>query len=1233
MHVRLFQKGKISVGPTGQADHQPSAEIVFIGAHDTELRLLAEAHRALGAGAPSLTLTNYLTLADPQAIDPYIAETLSAARIVVLRQIGGEGYWPDGVEALRAWAQAKPDRQLAFVPGGSAWDENYARRGTLAPDRTRLLWRYLSEGGARNCRHFLQALAALTGGMAEPLPQDFPPPEPMPVAGFVTEADAAPADAMLILYRSLAQAGDLEPVDALRGALAARGLRLSALFVSSLKDAAARAVVASALGVAQPAVIINATAFAADTADLFRDIPVLQTAFAGQPRRDWAASARGMGPSDLAMHVVMPELDGRIFTAPVAFKTKIAWDAEAHHVPTVLQSDPAQITALAARAAALVALRRAPPRERRVAIILANYPNRDGRLANGVGLDTPQSCADLITALAGRGYAVDDAPRSSSALMALLTQRTTNASGKPGAAAMRWRLADYRAAFARLPAELQAQVQARWGEPEADPHAADGALALALHRFGNLVLGIQPARGYDIDPAATFHDPALVPPHRYIATYLWLREAFTAHAVVHLGKHGNLEWLPGKAVGLSQACWPAALLGPLPNIYPFIVNDPGEGVQAKRRTSAVIVDHLTPPLTRAELHGDLARLEALVDEYALAADLDPRRARRLADEIAGFAGTLRLDEDTALNAGLAVEERVRRVDAHLCDLKEMQIRDGLHVFGAAPAGRLRRDLAIAIARVARAGDAPEARSLHRAMAADLGLGDFDPLTRDLAAPWTGPRPSVLAATAPWRTAGDTVERLEMLAEALVGGEKPCRAEWVRTSAVLEWIGVSLLPAIDACGEAETAAILTALDGRHVMPGPSGAPSRGRPDVLPTGRNFYAVDPRALPTPAAFAIGKASAEALVSRHWDETGEWLRSVAFSAWGTANMRTGGDDVAQALALLGCQPVWEPGSSRVTGFEILTPSALKRPRVDVTFRVSGLFRDAFPTQMDLIDSAVRAVAALDEDEEQNPIAAAVKRDARLLRREGRPTEDARRLAGARVFGAMPGAYGAGLQAPIDSGAWGSRSELADVYLAWSSYAYGGGQDGQRERAAFERRLKEADAVLQTQDNREHDMLDSDDYYQFMGGLAASIETLSGRKVPVYHTDTSRSEDPKVRTLGEEIGRVVRGRAANPKWIAGVMRHGYKGAFEMAATLDYLFAFAATTDAAKSHHFDQLFDAYIADPAVLDFIRASNPDALKEMADRFDEAIRRGLWQPRLNSTKDILQALAASEPERNQA
>jgi cobaltochelatase CobN len=666
----------------------------------------------------------------------------------------------------------------------------------------------------------------------------------------------------------------------------------------------------------------------------------------------------------------------------------------------------------------------------------------------------------------------------------------------------------------------------------------------------------------------------------------------------------------------------------------------------------------------------LVELEGLADEYFEAAGLDPRRCKPIRDAILERLRALGLDKDCGILVDEPAESALAKLDRHLCELKELQIRDGLHLFGISPIAGLLTDLLVAIARLPRRqGQGPD-QSFLRALARDLGLpAEFDPLAADYAAPWTGPKPAALleigsptptptlpppgggggnlmlrqaqhedsrnglilslskdagrAALGPWRNAGDTVERLEILARSLVAGECEPAAGWRETRAVLDWIARDLKPAVERSGAAETAALLAGLDGRFVKPGPSGAPSRGRPEVLPTGRNFYSVDTRAVPTPTAWQLGWKSASLLLERHRQEHGAWPQALALSAWGTANMRTGGDDIAQALALIGVRPRWDQGSARVAGFEILPLSLLARPRVDVTLRVSGFFRDAFPAQIDLFDSAVRAVAALDEPPAENPLAERVRIERERLEGEGLSRAEAGRRAGFRVFGSKPGAYGAGLQALIDERGWRDRGDLAKAYLAWGGYAYGDGAAGEAAPRLFEARLARVEAVLHNQDNREHDLLDSDDYYQFEGGMAAAVAALSGRAPIVYHNDHSRPESPAIRTLAEEIARVVRGRAANPKWIRGVMRHGYKGAFEMAATVDYLFAFAATTGAVGDHHFDALYEAYLGDPAVARFLEEANPAARDEMAARFEEAIERRLWQPRSNSVREALLAM----------
>uniref|UniRef100_Q07PF6 Cobaltochelatase subunit CobN n=1 Tax=Rhodopseudomonas palustris (strain BisA53) TaxID=316055 RepID=Q07PF6_RHOP5 len=1267
MHLKLDTSGGIDDGEVARDLGQSSAEIVVLSAADSDLAAFGAARASLPQNFPSLQFTNLLALGHPASVDLYVERTLCNARFVLLRMLGGESYWPHGVDSLRRDALAR-GAQFGCIPGETEWNAALAARGTIAPEHAQALWRYCREGGVDNAALALRYAAFLIGRGDKPDAA-----QPMPAAGFWQPAPIDPErpNTFIIFYRALLQGGDTAAIEALRQALAARGLNAICVYVTSLKDARSAAFVDAALTAHPPDIIVNATAFATGTAADDSGVlsqancPVLQVAQAGMSREAWEKSSRGLNPRDLAMHVVLPEVDGRIFAHAIAFKQRV--DADGEFAPTLYRPLDDRVQATADLAQAWVGLRRTAREKRRVGIVLANYPNRDGRLGNGVGLDTPQSLAVVLQALASHGYRLDGAPTDAVALLRVLQDGPTNelddrAARRGGVA---WPLADYQTAFATLPISIQRAVEARWGEPAQDPHVADGAFRLGLHRFGNVTIGVQPARGYEIDPASSFHDPDLMPPHHYLAFYLWLRREAGIHALIHLGKHGNLEWLPGKSAGLSRDCCPDALIGALPHLYPFIVNDPGEGIQAKRRSAAVIIDHMTPPLARAELHDEMARLESLVDEYAMAADLDPKRADAIAEDILSLARAQRLDSEVAIDRDTSTLDALRALDAHLCDLKEMQIRDGLHVFGRTPPLPQQHELLVSIARLPRSDLKPEDASLHRALAHDLGLGDFDPLSRDLAVPYGGRRPAVLAALSarPWRIAGDTVERIEALALALVADNNPfapswpglsrpstsfdahglqdvdarderghdesgakaiaitCDPSWTRTRAVLDWIDASLRPAIESCGDHELRALLAGLDGEFVRPGPSGAPSRGRPDVLPTGRNFFAVDVRAVPTPSAWRIGQLSAERLIEAYWQREGEWPRAIALSAWGTANMRTGGDDVAQALALIGARPVWEQGSGRVTGFAITPLSELQRPRVDVTFRVSGLFRDAFPTQIDILTSAIRAVAELDEPDDANPIAAHVRARAKTLQSAGLSHEAARRQATLRVFGAKPGAYGAGLQTLIDEGVWNTRDDLAQNYLDWGGFAYGGGAEGEGARDDFAAQLAGVDLVTQAQDNREHDILDSDDYYQFIGGLAAAVESLRGRAPRIAHLDSSRPEAPIARSLDHEISRVVRGRAANPKWISGAMRHGYKGATEIAATVDLLFGFAAATDAVANHHFDQLYAAYLEDDAVRDFMREANPAALREMAARFNEAIRRGLWTPRANRAADLIQ------------
>ncbi|MCB2055770.1 MAG: cobaltochelatase subunit CobN, partial [Geminicoccaceae bacterium] len=908
MHLLRAQPGDIDDGAEAVDLGQDPAEIVFAGHADTELALLARCHARI-EDPPGLRLANLARLTHHLSVDTYVARTVAGAGLVVLRLLGGVASWAYGVERVVLTCR-RHGIPLVLLTGSDEDDPALAERSTVGDERRAALWAYLAQGGAENGRRFLLAARALLRDDAWPEPA-----EPVARAGLYRRAEPGGGPLLVVVfYRALLMAEDLAPVDALIREAAACGLRVTAVFVQSLKDPVARAFLDDLLTEEPPDVVVNLTGFAVSQPGAVHEpgpldrigAVVLQAVAAGTTRERWRASAQGLSARDLAMSVVLPEVDGRVFTRAIAFKSARARIEATQSDLVALEPLSDRVRFVVAQAAAWARLRRSPAGARRVALLLANYPNQDARLANGVGLDTPESAAVVMRALEEAGYVVSGCPESGRALMDMLRAGPTNA---------RRRTSDVRldrAAYARfsdaLPEELRSAVVARWGAVEKDPAFRDGAFHLALHRMGNVVVGIQPARGYEVDPKATYHDPALVPPHGYIAFYAWLRTQFDAHAIVHLGKHGNLEWLPGKALGLSAACWPEAVLGPLPHLYPFIVNDPGEGSQAKRRTSAVVVDHLTPPLTRAESYGPLRDLEALVDEYYDAAGQDPRRLDLLRGQIHEMMALHSLDEDAGIEEGEEEDAALVKLDAWLCDLKERQIRDGLHVFGRSPEGRQETDLLVAVAR----GQRP---SLIRTLADDLALGGFDPLACDMAQPWTGPRPEVLAALSDdlWRSVGDTVERLELLAVAVVEGRvlPPGPASAARLAAMEE----TLCRSLRACGPAEIESLLTGLDGRFVAPGPSGAPTRDRADVLPTGRNFYAVDTRSVPTPAAWTLGWRSAVRLLDRYRQEHGSWPERIGLSAWGTANMRTGGDDIAQALALIGVKPVWEHGSRRVTG------------------------------------------------------------------------------------------------------------------------------------------------------------------------------------------------------------------------------------------------------------------------------------------------------------------------------
>ncbi len=1244
MHLLQAQPGAIADGSEAIDLGQTQGDIVIVSAADTELASLVQARQVIGDDYPSLRLANLMQLSHNMSVDLYIDNIISEAKIVVARILGGAGYWPYGVEQLRAVCKQK-NIPLVLLPGDDQPDAELAAHSSVSQEAYHRIWQYFIHGGPDNSRNLLCYVSAL-------IEKNFEWVEPKPLLRsgiywpgldnpnledlkkeWIEEAPVA----AIVFYRALLQAANLTPVDALVKSLRAKGINPLPLYCASLKEPISAGIVSTLLLEANTGIILNATGFAISTPGAARketpfdvvDAPILQVIFSGGNEAGWREGLNGLSARDIAMNVALPEVDGRILSRAVSFKSEARYDDVTQSSVVSYQEVPDRIDFVAELAVGWLKLRNTKSSDRKIALIMANYPNRDGRMGNGVGLDTPAGTIEVLKAMAREGYDVADIPEHGNALVERMAEGPTNAAVDGRIIRSTISLEAYQRFWNGLPEAVKNSIEDRWGGPETDPFFMSEKTAFAVSAFhcGNVIVGLQPARGYNINPVDTYHSPDLVPPHGYLAFYAWLRQEEKVDAIVHMGKHGNMEWLPGKSLALSRECIPEAVFGPMPHLYPFIVNDPGEGTQAKRRSQAVIIDHLTPPLTRAESYGPLADLEQLCDEYYEAAGVDPRRLKVLRDEILKLTQRIGLDKDCGIIEDDDEDAALSKLDNYLCELKEMQIRDGLHIFGLAPEGRLLDDLLVALTRLPRGDGKGGDASLIRSLAKDLNFSiDFDPLDCRFGDKWDGPKPEALAAKGSWRTMGDTVERLEILAQNLVSGEQEVDEAWPETAAVIAEIQQKIGPVVQSCGDEEIKGTLRGLNGQFVEPGPSGAPTRGKPDVLPTGRNFYSVDSRVVPTPAAWTLGWKSANLMIERYRQENGAWPKRMALSAWGTSNMRTGGDDIAQGLALMGVQPKWEPTSRRVIGFEILPLSVLDRPRVDVTLRVSGFFRDAFPAQIDLFDSASRAVAALeDEDEKMNPLAAKVRAEKQELIAKGLDEKSASQRAGYRVFGSKPGAYGAGLQALIDERGWENEADLAKAYIAWGGYAYGSGSGGEAEHGLFESRLRDVEAVVHNQDNREHDLLDSDDYYQFEGGITAAVRHLSGDQPVVYHNDHSRPESPQIRTLKEEIARVVRARVVNPKWIDGVRRHGYKGAFEMAATVDYLFAFAATAKVVEDHHFDAVFDAYLNDAEVREFLEQNNPAALREMAERLIEAQDRDLWKARSNSARALLDELAA--------
>ncbi len=1281
--------------------------ILFITTADTDILTADRALSALPSGFRQVAAVNPSNRTHPDPLpegegtkgegqpDAEIMALVSNAGVVVLRLLGGKRAMPDTFDALVRHCRSEGIPLIA-CPGHQEWDEDLVTACTVPAVEVDTVFSYLMQGGVQNFQNLFLFLSDTYFGTGH----GHEAPAPLPWEGIYHPdvADGIDVDAFIaekfqperpsigiLFYRAHWMSGNLLPIDALIRSLEDKGANVLPVYAFSLKHSpegdgvANRAFTEYLAGPdGQPRVqcIVNtmgmsmgelsnegpaiATGWSVDYLDNL-NVPMVQAIVSTSTEEDWLDSDLGLGPIDTAMSVALPEFDGRLISVPISFKEEVSAGPEPvegrvaggltgrlqRYVP---REDRVELVARLAIKQARLGMK--PNSEKKIAVILSNYPTKDARIGNAVGLDTPNSAVLVLNALKDAGYKVADIPETGDELVHRIIERCSN--DRDSLTEEQLRLAaghvtvrQYADWFATFPDDVAEELSRDWGEPPGQVYRTNGSLAIAGIDLGNVFVGLQPPRGFGENPIAIYHSPDMAPTHHYIAYYRWMRDVFGADAILHLGKHGTLEWLPGKGIGLSPSCYPEVALDDVPLFYPFIINDPGEGSQAKRRAHATIVDHLIPAMTTADSYGDIARIEQLMDEHYQCQTLDPSKLPLLETQI------WEMVQQAELHRDLDIESRpedfgefILEIDGYLCELKDAQIKDGLHILGDVPQGEQLVGLLCALTRL----DISGIPSLRRSVAEALGL-NYAELIDDLGAPLSesgfsgfkdfqdrisssceSSNPEVPDSDI-IRTNGDVLERIELLCrqlyrELLDRGFNPTDAAPVvgsvlgaldrQTQSVLEYVAETVYPALMRTPD-EIGNLLRGMEGKYVPPGPSGAPTRGMANILPTGRNFYSVDPKTIPSPAAWETGKQLAQSLLDKYQEEEGAYPEMVGLVVWGTSAMRTHGDDIAQILHLLGVRPKWQAESRRVLGIEAIPLSELGRPRIDVTVRISGFFRDAFPNLINLLDQAVELAASLDEPPENNYIVKHLREDlantANLHSREGGSpgsgaTGSDRASSLYRIFGSKPGTYGAGILPVLDERNWETVQDLAEVYTAWGGYAYTQEAHGVHARDQFRQRFSQIVVAAKNQDTREHDIFDSDDYMQYHGGMIATVRALTGRSPRQFFGDSADPTRARNRDLQDEARRVFRSRVVNPKWIDSMKRHGYKGAFELAATVDYMFGYDATAQVIEDWMYEDVTESYVFDPDTQRFFQQSNPWALKGVVERLLEAIERGLWE-----------------------
>ena len=1264
--------------------------ILFVTTADTDLLTADRALEGLPVDFPEVKAFNPANLPG-SGEQQVILDAAAEADVVVLRLLGGKRAMPEIFDPLVRLCHEKGTPIIA-CPGHQEWDQELVTACNVPPSELDAVFSYLIRGGVPNFQNLFLFLSDsyLGSEYGHEAPAEVPwegvyhpdEAEGMDAENFVKRRFQPDRPNIAVLfYRAHWMSGNLQTIDALIRRFEELGANVLPIYSFSLKhnpegdgqanrtfteilcDAEGNSrvhCIVNTMGMSMTDIQQDVATFATGPQVDYLDqlnVPIIQGIFSTGKESEWEESSLGLGPIDTAMSVALPEFDGRIIAVPISFKEEVASGSTERNgkMEARLQRNlprPDRIDFLARLSVKWAALRLKPNSEKRIAIILSNYPTKDARIGNAVGLDTPASVINVLNALKSAGYHVTDIPADGDELVHQIIERCSNDTDTLTEEQLRLAAGhvsakQYKEWFSTFPLKVKNELTEAWGEPPGQVYRTGDDLAIAGIDLGNVFVGLQPPRGFGENPIAIYHSPDLAPTHHYVAYYRWIRDVFKADAMVHVGKHGTMEWLPGKGIGLSNACYPEVTLEDVPLFYPFIINNPGEGAQAKRRAHATIVDHMIPPMTTADSYGDIAKLEQLMDEHYQCQTLDPAKLPLLEGQIWDMVRQADLDRDLGVDElPKDFGEFILHIDGYLCELKDAQIRDGLHTLGEVPPDDLMASLLSVLTRL----DTGGIPSLRRSLAEAMGL-DYSSILNEPALPAPDPVPARLinGNETPIRTQGDLLERLEDLSRSAysllsesgfkserVAGtvEKLLGSNDAQTTAVLTYVADTLHPALLKTTD-EIDNLLRGLNGQFVPAGPSGAPTRGMSNILPTGRNFYSVDPKTIPSPTAWDMGVGLADALLQVYLEEEGGYPEMVGLVIWGTSAMRTHGDDIAQVFSLLGVKPVWQPESRRVTGLEVIPLSELGRPRIDVTVRISGFFRDAFPNLIDLIDQAVQLVASLDESPEENMVLKHVLEDRANDQAEKDsvgPSSDssaendsdpASNPSLYRIFGSKPGTYGAGILAAIDERNWENVQDLAEVYTAWGGYAYTRQDFGVHARDQFRRRFGQIVVAAKNQDNREHDIFDSDDYMQYHGGMIATVRALTGKNPQQFFGDSSDPTRARVRKLEDEARRVFRTRVVNPKWIDSMKRHGYKGAFELSATVDYMFGYDATAQVIEDWMYENVTESYVFDPDTQEFFQQSNPWALRDIVERLLEAIERGMWEKPPPDMKERLQKM----------